>query len=215
MISKTRCFVILFFLAAQAVYAQNVDAITMKNGDRLSGEIKKIEHGLLYIDAPYVSGEQIAVDWLQVERVESTRRFRIELESGARLTGLVQLDPANDEHPAEVTVHTGQQEVRVPPAEVTGLARQKENFFRQLKGNIDFGYSYTSGNDQLQGNIDTSTKYESPKYLMEADYTSAVSLSNGSSETNRHDITTLFERYFRKRNFVFGGADFLNSSQQK
>src|SRR3954452_16710213 len=70
--------------------AKSIDVIVMKNGDRLSGEIKKIEHGLLYIETPYISGEQVAVDWLQVERIESKRPYRVELDTGKRLIGRIQ-----------------------------------------------------------------------------------------------------------------------------
>src|SRR3954471_20002188 len=85
--------------------AKSIDVIVMKNGDRLSGEIKRIEHGLLYIETPYISGEQVAVDWLQVERLESLREYRVELANGSRPVGEVRVTPAkNSEQPA-VSIH--------------------------------------------------------------------------------------------------------------
>jgi hypothetical protein len=47
------------------------DTVIMKNGDRLTGEVKKLEQGVLYIETDYFSGS-VGVDWLQVEKVEST-----------------------------------------------------------------------------------------------------------------------------------------------
>src|SRR4051812_48665172 len=73
---------------------KTIDVIVMKNGDRLSGEFQKVEHGLLYIKAPYISGELVAVDWLQVERIESQRPYRVELDNGKRLIGRIQLEPS-------------------------------------------------------------------------------------------------------------------------
>src|SRR5262249_5208959 len=128
-----------------------LDVIVMKNGDRLSGEIKRIEHGLLYFETSYVSGEVVAVDWLQVEKIESARAYRIELENGDRLIGQVALVPVPGTGQPGVAIHGEQRDTQVAREDVIGLYWQKRNFFRQMKGNIDFGYSYTSGDDQVQG----------------------------------------------------------------
>jgi hypothetical protein len=47
------------------------DVIIMKNGDHMTGEVKKLENGVLYIATDYFSGS-IGLDWLQVAKVEST-----------------------------------------------------------------------------------------------------------------------------------------------
>jgi len=193
----------------------NIDVVVMKNGDRLSGEIKRIEHGLLYLEAPYISGEQVAVDWLQVERIDSVRRFRVELDNGARLTGQVSLATSSESGRSEFSIQSGGQTVRAPRESVVEMGTQKPNFFRQLKGNIDFGYSYTSGNDQVQGNFDATSKFESPTYLIEGQIDSTISLVSGANETNRQQLTTLLGRYFSKQDLLFAGADFLSSNQQR
>ena len=191
-----------------------LEVVVMKNGDRLSGDINKIENGLLYIEMPYVS-EEIAVDWLQVERLESPRYYRIELENGERMMGKVRLEPAAGSDQPVMTIQLVEQEARVKREEVIGMGDQKRNFFRQLKGNIDFGYSFTSGNNQVQGNFDTKTVFESPKYLAEGEINSTISLVNGADETNRQQLTLLFGRYISRKNLLFAGADFLTSSQQQ
>jgi hypothetical protein len=47
------------------------DTIIMENGDRFTGEVKRLEQGILYIETDYFSGS-VGVDWLQVEKIEST-----------------------------------------------------------------------------------------------------------------------------------------------
>ena len=46
--------IVLLCLPAQAKRKDLV--IMIKNGDRLTGEVKKLEHGVLYVDLDYVSG---------------------------------------------------------------------------------------------------------------------------------------------------------------
>jgi hypothetical protein len=48
--------------------AKRADTVVMKNGDRLTGEVKKLENGVLYLDTDYVSGS-IGLDYLQVARI--------------------------------------------------------------------------------------------------------------------------------------------------
>ena len=57
------------------------DTVIMKNGDRLTGEVKRLEQGILYIETDYFSGS-VGVDWLQVEKVENKATFQIALSDG-------------------------------------------------------------------------------------------------------------------------------------
>src|SRR5271165_1773749 len=64
------------------------DTVIMKNGDRLTGEVKKLEQGVLYVETDYFSGS-VGVDWLQVAKVESKATFQIILNDGKRFTGSI------------------------------------------------------------------------------------------------------------------------------
>ncbi len=77
---------ILLCLPAQA---KRKDLVIMKNEDRLTGEVKKLEHGVLYVDLDYVSGS-IGLDWLKVERVQSSGGFQVVLKNGERVAGTIE-----------------------------------------------------------------------------------------------------------------------------
>ena len=65
------------------------DLVIMKNGDRITCEIKRLENGVLYIDPPYVLAAY-GVDWTKVERVESKQAFTVVLTNGERYTGRIE-----------------------------------------------------------------------------------------------------------------------------
>src|SRR5580704_18721591 len=65
------------------------DVIIMKNGDRLTGEVKKLENGVLYVQTDYFSGS-VGMDWLQVERVVSIGGFQVTLRNGERAAGTIE-----------------------------------------------------------------------------------------------------------------------------
>jgi hypothetical protein len=64
------------------------DTVAMKNGDRLTGEIKKLDHGILYFKSSYMI-ESVQLDWVQVDRLESKDSFLVVLQNGKRYMGQI------------------------------------------------------------------------------------------------------------------------------
>jgi hypothetical protein len=68
------------------------DVVFLKNGDRITGDIKKLTQADLHIDPSY--GENVfIIDWNEVEKIESVSEFIAETSDGERLTGTVKTDP--------------------------------------------------------------------------------------------------------------------------
>jgi putative salt-induced outer membrane protein YdiY len=59
------------------------DQLKMKNGDVITGEVKKIEDGELFIEPAY--GSEFSVDLAEIESIEAEKAFEIELESGEEI----------------------------------------------------------------------------------------------------------------------------------
>lgn len=211
-----RAGVMLLIVASlcSPLYAKRKDVVVMKNGDRLTGEVKKLEHGQLFIEVEYVAGETVAVDWLQVARLESVARYRARLENGTQLTGIIEKVPAEEAPDGDFRIEEPGAKVRVAAAEVVEIQLQKRSFWRQLKGSVDVGQSYTSGNGQLTLNLDLAGKYTSPKYMLDSYFTSSLSGQSGSSKTRRYEFNFVGGRFLSRNNLAVGLANFLHSSQQ-
>ena len=81
--------VLILFVFLPGLFAKRKDdVIIMKNGDRMTGEIKRLQDGKLFFSAPYMSGD-FSVDWKQVERLESKDQFNVYLTDGASHTGVI------------------------------------------------------------------------------------------------------------------------------
>jgi hypothetical protein len=64
---------------------KKIDVIVMENGDRMTGEINRLDSGVLRVELDYVDGT-ISCQWLKVPRVESSQLFKDalkQLERGA------------------------------------------------------------------------------------------------------------------------------------
>ena len=58
----------------------------MNNGDRITGEVKGLNGGVLYINPSYILGT-ISVDWSKVSRLESKQLFLVKIEDGSVYNG--------------------------------------------------------------------------------------------------------------------------------
>ena len=75
-------------LLPSLVMAQKTDVIYIDNGDRITGEIVKLERGILEYKTDNLS--TLRVKWEYVVRISSNLQYDIELESGARYIGIIE-----------------------------------------------------------------------------------------------------------------------------
>jgi putative salt-induced outer membrane protein YdiY len=189
------------------------DVVTMNNGDHFTGQVKRLENGLLYVETDYVSGN-IALDWNQVQSVESTATYRIVLNNGRRIEGKIEKASGEKAGNEDFLIHEATEEVRVSSADVVNLETKKPTFWRQLQGAIDLGYSFSSGNSQSALNTDTSAAYKTPGWEAATSLDTTFSGQSGASKTNREDLQASFKEFLNRNSYVGALSDFLHSSQQ-
>src|SRR3982751_6162026 len=79
--------------ASPARAGRDDDVVILKNGDRLTGEIKGLQRGELSFKASYMA-DAVRLDWSKVERLESKDRYLILRTDGQLFTDLLRLAPA-------------------------------------------------------------------------------------------------------------------------
>jgi putative salt-induced outer membrane protein YdiY len=203
---------LLPFLSVPAQAKRN-DVVVMNNGDHFTGEVKRLQNGLLYLETDYVSGS-IGLDWNQVQSVQSTAAYRIVLNNGTRLEGKIEKNSSDKAKTEDFLIKEATEETQVPSEEVVSIDSRKPTFWRQLQGAIDLGYSFTSGNKQSTLNADASAAYRTPRWEAATAYDSTFSGQSGSSTTNRQDLQTTAARFLNRNSYLIGLTDFLHSSQQ-
>jgi len=196
---------------AKATVTRN-DVVIMKNGDRLSGNVKKLENGVLYLETTYYTGS-LGVDWNQVKSIESTARFQIVLNNGQRLTGTIEKTQTNTQKEGFVIRESGG-EMRIAAAEVAQFDQEKRGVWRQLKGSVDESFSFTSGNSARSLNSDGTVTYETTRWSTTASISTSFNGQSGADKTNRIEGQLASSRFLSRDSFLIGVSDFLHSSQQ-
>jgi len=196
------------------VQAKRKDVVVMNNGDHFTGEIKRLQNGLLFVETDYVSSS-VGLDWNQVQSVESSATYKIVLNNGQRLEGKIEKIPGNVAQGSDFLINEAtDREEEVASAVVVSMETTKPTFWRQLQGTLDFGYSFASGNNQSALNIDTSTAYKTPRWEATTSFDSTFGGQSGGSTTNREDGQVAFSLFLNRNSFITGISDFLHSSQQ-
>lgn len=88
----------LLIVSSSALARTKTDIVVMKNGDRITCEIRRLEHGQLVIKPPY-SNATLAIDWDEVAVIESEQLFQVILTDGERLNGTIQQKALPDPSP--------------------------------------------------------------------------------------------------------------------
>jgi putative salt-induced outer membrane protein YdiY len=190
------------------------DMVAMKNGDRLTGEIKRLDHGILYFKSNYML-ESVQLDWAQVDRLESKDSFLVVLQNGKRYMGQIAKIAGKETAAPTVQLDTEGGALKVAQAEVISIQQKEGNFRSQLNGSIDNGLSYASGSSTLSSALEAAVEYRRTNDFVAVATSSQFSTQSNGPSTNRF---TLDGQYFRSLspNWFYGGlVDFLKSDQQE
>ncbi len=203
-------FVVCLCVPAQA---KRKDVVVMNNGDHFTGEVKRLENGLLYVETDYVAGN-IGLDWNQVQTVQSTATYRIVLNNGTRLEGKIEKVTGEKAQDHDFLIQEATEKVEIASETVVSMDTKKPTFWRQLQGSVDLGYSFSSGNSQTATNIDTDLAYRTTAWEAATSYDATFGGQAGASKTNRQDLQTTFAKYLNRNSYLVALSDFLHSSQQ-
>jgi hypothetical protein len=203
-------------LALPLFARESTDVIVMRNGDHLTGEIKALNGGVLYVGLPYVV-QTLSVDWSKVARLESKQLFLVRTEDGSVYNGTLSSSETAGNRPIEVHVtETPEKEVKLNSMQIVNVAETSEKFLQRFTGGLSLGSIYTKGNETIQYNITGLVAYPRQNWAAQAGLSSNLSAASGTSTSTRNQLTfNAFHLLPRKKNYFYGGFDtFLQSAEQ-
>jgi hypothetical protein len=190
------------------------DSITLKNGDRITGDIQKLEQRRLSVKTDYAG--TVNIDARAVDQIALTERaFRVEAENGLRVSG--RLEAAG----GTLMIQTDDSPLPVPLLRVSALAPAEEQalpggFWQRLEGASDLGYSLTRGNSRLnQSSLGLNVKYRAEKYQVRGELASLFSRQSDAPTTSRHGASFRYDRYLGTQAFAFTLAGFERDDRQR
>ena len=190
--------------------------MVMKNGDRMTCEIKGLDAGVLYVSFDYIDGTS-SVDWTKVARLESNQLFIVKTEDGSMYTGALKTEetPAERAMTIQVLEVPEKTEVAIERSQVVQMVQTSENFWQRFSGEISWGIIYSKGNQSTQYTLGSETAYVRERWNAKAGLSSTLSSSTGTTASTRNSLGLSALRMLRWNNWFYSGlGTFLQSSEQ-
>ena len=182
----------------------------MKNGDRITCEIRSLSQGQLTIKQAYANST-VVLDWLQVDHIESTQHFVVVDSKGNTASG--KLSETSSDRIVRIEEMP---EKQVPHADVVSIQETGKTLLGSLQGDVDVGLSFAQSNAQKNLTVQGDLNYQGKKDIAFMNISSQFSSQKEVSDTNETTMKTGFFRDLRKSKWYAGGiANFLSSSEQQ
>jgi hypothetical protein len=185
------------------------DVVYMKNGDKITCEIRSLEQAQLTIKQDYANST-VVLDWSKVERIQTAQPFVVVDVRGDAASGVIL--EAEGRH---VVTIAGTNRA-IPHEEVVSIEQTGETFARRLRGDVDLGLSFAQSNAQKNLTLDADLTYQATTNFAQVTSNSQFTSQKETSDTNETTVKSEYFRQLRRSNWYGGAiANFLSSSEQQ
>jgi hypothetical protein len=206
---------VLLSLTAPIFARDNTDILVMRNGDRMTCQVKGLDAGVLYVSFDYIDGTA-SVDWSKVSRLESTQLFVVKTEDGSVYTGALKAAESGAGRPVKIQVlESPEREAIIEQSRIVNMVATSDRFWERFNGEISFGVIYSKGNQSTQYSLSSDTLYVREKWDAGATFDSNLSSSTGAAASTRNSLTLVGRHLLPPKNWFYAGlGGLLESSEQ-
>ena len=178
--------------------AQKTDKVSLKNGDILTGEIKKLKFGKLSFDM--TGPGMIDIKWEEIVKIRSDKKFQVTMRKGEVLITSIDSLFFNSKH--------------VSLDDIVEIIQIKDQFLKRLDGNVDLGLNYSKSSDIFQFNFGSSITYRRPNAETNLKVNSVISSKSTDSFVSKKQDATLEHSWtLQKRYYVQGTVGWQQNTQ--
>ena len=176
---------------AQAGAAPKTDTVFLRNGDRLTCEIKRLEQARLSLSTDPL--DSVSVHWGEVVAVNSPRVFEVTLASGARYYGGL----GSAAGPGEVALSLGGGPVTtLKLVDIISLVPIGSNFWKRVDGSMDVGFSFAQANLETHWTFNAGATYRSSTYRLSSSVASQLTAREDADRTSRTTVSLTGSRLY-------------------
>ena len=195
---------------APAAAAPKTDVVTLVNGDRITGEIKGLEHNRLRFSTDHLG--TIYVEWDKIEQLVSDQYLLLERSDGTRYYG--QLVAGADD--AELLVRRDAQG-RTESVAMVSVVRAEPiiggDFIDRLDGYVSAGFDAAKANDRRS--LDFAMGLSSRTRIREWSIDGSANLTDDDADetSERYELQGAWRRFWRNRDFWQGFGGFERNTE--
>jgi hypothetical protein len=194
---------------APAAAAPKTDVIVLVNGDRITGEIKSLEHNQLKVSTDHMG--TIYIEWDKIARVQTDQYLLLERGDGSRYYGQL----AAPEADARLSVRrkaTGAAEQVDMATVVRAQPIEGGDFIDRLDGYVSAGFDLSQSGDNTT--FDFAGGLSSRSRIREWSLDGSADLTDDSVErTERYEVSGVVRRLLQGQNFYEAQLSFTRNTE--
>jgi len=187
--------VLVVLLLPTPVRAVRTDIVILNNDDRITGDIKSLERGMLKLKTD--AADNILIQWEDIKRLISTTSFEVESTTGRRYFGSF---PANS-GTRKLHIVGVLDSLVIDFDKIVYIVPIEDTFWSRIDGSVDLGLSYTQANLLIKWSFAGEIRYRAPSFYSRLLVNSSISEQENVSRTSRQDMELRNTRFFRHKTF--------------
>jgi hypothetical protein len=190
-------------LSSGGVRADKTDVVYLMNGDRLTGEVKGLELGMLELKTDHMG--TVYIEWEDIEEIVSSTGQAVELTNGQRFFGPLSKPENHD----MVLVNTEQGTVSVSTADVVAMYPVESSLWDRLDLYVDLGFSWDKGSAVGKYEVGVDAVYRDPRFISRGSFGTEITTQEGRDDTSRTTFDAQHMRFHPNNRFhaLFGNLE--------
>jgi hypothetical protein len=189
---------LLFFLCFFPLWlsAQKNDTVYLINGDRITGELKKYENGLLVLKTDGIS--TINIEYDKIQTFFSGKYFEIVKKTGFSYFGTIRKSKSDRSIDICITNDTVTELI----TDVVEITQINKRFWKKFNGSVELGLSYYKATNSLQYYFNGDLNYRARKDMVALEIGllfSEQDISDSLIITKKNDVGLNYSHFFQGR----------------
>ena len=192
----------LLLAAGPAGAAPKTDIVVLVNGDRITGEVKGLEHNQLRFSTDHMG--TLSIEWDKIARLQSDQYLQLERSDGVRFYGQLVTGEGKDGGWIWVRREPKARAEAVPMATVVRANPiVGGSLIDRIDGYVSAGFEAVKANDRRSLNFSGGLSSRTRKREWTLDGSGNVTKDN-AVETERYDLQGTWRHFMQRRDFVQG-----------
>ena len=187
-------FLLIFCLSGLTSFAQKDDTVRLYNGDRITGELKRLEYGMLNFKTTDMG--TLHIEWERVKSIQTKKFFEIYLEDNTKYFGRIDSSFTQSSRIKLLMQMDGTERYLDLIAKFVPI---KQRIKDRIDIDLEIGFQYNKGSDVL--NFNTGYKFLYRNLHDEVSLNGSNYITDQRSENEefrKQDATLSYNRYLKK-----------------
>jgi|SRR5215471_14073002 len=177
------------FAMPAAAFAARTDAVILRNGDHITGEVIQMRQGKLQVKTD--DAGTISIEWDKIASITTADQYDITMRDGSHRLGYFR--PAV--LPAATLLDAAGVSTTVPMPEIASFERIQKRFLQRVDGSFDLGGSYTQSSGIANLYFDTAASYRRPRYAYAGSFSTNLTRQPEAADTSRYSMDVTYTRF--------------------